>query len=93
MVIVSKVEYQKPVESIKLKQQTAFCLRCGKNITYNPNAPYCDVCYKSWAHFQNWNFTEKYCHKCGTVEATSMSSPQCHSCHKAWVVEKKAARM
>ena len=58
------------------------CIRCGENIPFNPEAPYCPDCYRTWARYKDENYKEKYCVKCGKLEETSKKRPLCSSCYK-----------
>jgi hypothetical protein len=64
------------------EDEEGHCIRCGKKIPFNIKAPYCSVCYRTWAKYQDENFKEKYCIKCGTSEETSMKRPLCPSCYR-----------
>lgn len=59
-----------------------YCLRCGKGIPLNRNAPYCLDDYKVWVQFGNTGFVEKYCHACGGKFETTMDRPVCRTCFK-----------
>jgi len=80
----------KPVPSAAPRKEAApkgsrndgFCLRCGKGIPLNRNAPYCLDDYKVWVQFGNTGFVEKYCHACGGKFETSMDRPVCRMCFK-----------
>ena len=54
-----------------------FCLRCGAEIPCDPERPYCDSHYRSWARFKNESFEEKRCHTCGVDHVSSMAKPLC----------------
>lgn len=60
-----------------------FCIRCGRNITYDLNAPYCPDCYRVWNKFKDPNYEEELCHWCGkSKEPTTMVRPLCYSCYR-----------
>ncbi len=62
---------------------TGFCIRCGKSITFNMDAPYCPNCFRVWKKFKDQNYEEEYCHLCGAPdELTTLSKPLCYSCFK-----------
>lgn len=82
----SREEYQSSNEKPKRKQSknkndfesdSGYCIRTGNRIPYDPKRPFCYEAYQSWAHFQNWDFPEKYCHKTGKFSNgnTSMANP------------------
>lgn len=60
----------------------AYCIRCQKQISFNPNAPYCPNCYRVWKKFENPNYQEKYCHICGKEHNANMNKPACYDCFK-----------
>ena len=64
------------------EDEKGHCIRCGKNIPFNIEAPYCPDCYRTWARYKDDNFKEKYCIKCGKIEETSMKWPLCPLCYK-----------
>jgi hypothetical protein len=78
---------QKPVSKkepfIKKKKvesrdpETGYCIRTGEEIDFNPERPFSYKAYKSWAHFENYDFPENYCHKTGRKSngETSMANP------------------
>ena len=76
-------------ESASKGRQTAlpeigFCLRCGTQIPCDPERPYCDSDYRSWARFKNEDYEEKHCHICGTDHSSSMAKPLCLSCFRKY---------
>ncbi len=62
-----------------------FCIRCGDQIEFNPDRPYCWDCYNVWRQYENEEFLEQVCHKCGKPENSSMAKPQCYECFKEFV--------
>lgn len=62
----------------------SFCIRCGKNISFNFFKPYCEECFTTWNVFSNKEYVEKYCHKCGNIYETTMSKPLCLSCYSKY---------
>lgn len=59
------------------KQSIGFCIRTGKEITFNPKMPFCEYSYLNWKKFSNYNYPEKYCHLTGkeSFGKTSMKKP------------------
>jgi len=58
------------------------CIRCNKNIPYNPEKPYCLNCARLWNKFGGYgDHKEKYCHQCGKTISTTYNSPMCGSCY------------
>lgn len=66
----------------KATRNEGFCLRCGKSISLNKNAPYCLDDYKVWVQFGNTGFVEKFCHACGAKSETTMDRPVCRTCFR-----------
>ena len=62
---------------------TGYCIRCGIEISLNPEKPLCAKDYKSWNRFKDPDYEEKYCHLCGEEHDTSMAKPLCRSCWRA----------
>ncbi len=79
--VEKSVSEKKPF--IKKKQiesrdpEKGYCIRTGEEIDFNPERPLCYSAFKSWAHFENYDFPEKYCHKTGEKSngKTSMAKP------------------
>lgn len=71
----NKTVIQKPSESSV--SNLGYCIRTGERIPFNPEKPYSDKAYKSWAQYKNPNYKEKYCHKTGKESngKTSMTNP------------------
>ncbi|RYY55084.1 MAG: hypothetical protein EOO09_11930 [Chitinophagaceae bacterium] len=60
-----------------------FCVRCGTNIPFDPDRPYCKTCFSSWNQFQNIFYSEPNCHCCGqSYSGISMTAPQCFTCFR-----------
>ena len=79
----------KPVGNLKLQpvinktnQQQGYCIRTHVPINYNPQSPYSHDAFRSWAQWENWDYTEKYCHRCGTEAEVSRRKPLCYNCYK-----------
>ena len=63
--------------------QSGHCIRCGKDIPYNLEAPYCASCYKVWKRYEDPDYEEEYCHWCGKPnELTTIERPLCYSCYR-----------
>lgn len=54
-----------------------YCIRTGVKIPFNPERPFCDKAYRSWAKYKDENYQEKYCHFSGEESngETSFSKP------------------
>ena len=63
--------------------QPGVCIRCGDDIDFNPEKPYCYKCFKSWQRYSNPDYEEDFCHSCGRDEFTTMAKPVCYSCYKS----------
>ena len=61
---------------------SGYCIRCKKNIFFNPDAPYCKSCYSDWKIDEIPILQEKYCHSCGYFKRTSKEKPQCYDCYQ-----------
>ncbi len=64
--------------------ELGFCLRCGEEIPFDPERPYCSSDYRSWARYKNEEYEEKRCHACGDEHSTSMAKPVCISCYRRY---------
>ena len=62
------------------QQPTAFCIRTGEPIQFNPNFPFSSEAYQSWKQWRNEDYTENYCHSCGRQSTTSKRIPLCNQC-------------
>lgn len=59
------------------------CIRCEKEIKYNPEKPLCPECYFDWAEWENEYYEEVCCHKCGKENLKiSFAKPECLKCYK-----------
>jgi hypothetical protein len=54
-----------------------FCIRTGDRILFNPQRPFSENAYRSWAQYGNMDYPEKFCHKTGKPSngKTSMRNP------------------
>lgn len=57
------------------------CIRCGRQISFNPSKPLCPECYKAWAVYQNEKYEEPYCHACGAKRTVTFAKPVCRACY------------
>lgn len=73
---------KRTITAIQDAMAPGYCVRCGKEIEYNPDKPLCDHCYKSWAKFQDSKYEEKYCHSCGKKAKVTFAKPVCYGCYK-----------
>ncbi len=57
--------------------QTGYCIRTGKEISYNPEQPLSLEAWKVWNQYGDPFFSENYCHKTGqpSYGNTSMANP------------------
>ena len=82
------VQPDRPVRARSEPQTTlpevGFCLRCGTEIPCDPERPYCESDYRTWARYKNYNFEEKRCHTCGADHNSSMAKPLCLSCFRKY---------
>jgi len=61
--------------------ECGYCIRCSEVIDYDPERPYCDKCFASWAKYKNPNYKEKYCLICGREWSTTKLRPVCNDCY------------
>jgi len=69
------------VEKEVVHATTGFCIRYHENITFNPDRPLCNSCYKVWVEFGDPDYPENYCHACGEKANTSYRKPLCWKCY------------
>lgn len=62
--------------------ESGYCIRCRKEIAFNPSTPYCLDCYKIWRRFENPAYQEKFCHCCGKEHLSMLNKPVCYDCFK-----------
>jgi len=88
---VKKLEKDAPIGSKKVptkvtkkhqKKDMGFCIRCGKDLKFNPEKPLCYKCFKSWGKYNNPEYTEKFCHACGNEHSSTVAKPVCYACYK-----------
>lgn len=80
----SQIE-DRPKRTRKYKgtNKRGFCIRCGKRIDYDVDAPHCLDCYRVWKKHENPEYREKYCHSCGKPkEWITKAKPRCSTCYK-----------
>lgn len=71
------------VEVMVAVPETGYCLRCGKEIAFNPQRPYCTTDFRTWGRFKSTEYEEQFCHSCGDEHVTSMAKPMCRSCYRS----------
>ena len=75
----------KPLSSILsgvLGTECGYCIRCGKGIAYDVDAPYCQECYREWNKYKNPAYKEKHCHRCGRPKRwITKIKPRCSACY------------
>ncbi len=71
--------------------EIGFCLRCGAQIPFDTERPYCNSHYRTWARFGNVEYEEEHCHACGADHDTSMAKPLCLSCFRKYGSALRAA--
>lgn len=77
------VSVQKVIKSdINSNKSKGFCIRCKAQIKLNPDAPYCNECYKIWNEYKNEEYIEKYCMICGKNNDSTFLKPVCKECYK-----------
>lgn len=68
-----------------VKNESGFCIRCGKDLKLNPDKPLCYNCFKVWEEYSNPEYKEKFCHACGTENSSTVEKPVCYSCYNKLV--------
>lgn len=58
------------------------CIRCAKEIPFDPGRPYCLKDYREWAEWEDENYEDAYCHGCGKDTPATMAKPLCRACYK-----------
>lgn len=68
--------------TIRTKQE-GHCIRCGKNIHYDIDKPYCLPCARLWNRLGgNPDHLERHCHQCGKeVSTITYNRPVCGVCY------------
>lgn len=73
-----------PIQFAQSKEQeigqAGACIRCARQIDFNPARPLCNNCYQSWAVYNNKDYPEGYCHSCGNPSPVSYAKPLCRAC-------------
>jgi hypothetical protein len=59
-----------------------FCIRCGDDIDFDPDKPYCLDDYRKWARYGNEDYEDSYCHGCGDEYPATMRKPLCRDCYR-----------
>ena len=73
---------KKKTKASSFAPNTGYCIRCGTEIRYDPNKPYCRSCYDSWVEWENPGYLEKVCHWCGKPSSTTIEYPLCRGCFR-----------
>ncbi len=82
--IVEKPKTSRRIKTTSRTKREGHCIRCNKNIPYNPEKPYCLNCARLWKKSGSYvDSKEKYCHMCGKQppKPTTMEYPICGSCY------------
>lgn len=68
---------------IRRTDNGGFCIRCGRSMVYNVDAPHCLDCYRTWNRHKNPEYPEKHCHSCGKARKwITKVKPLCATCYK-----------
>lgn len=73
---------KKSREQNRVSYNNGFCIRCSDSITVDPERPYCNSCFQTWAQFENPHYEENACHVCGYENNSTIIKPVCYSCYK-----------
>jgi len=72
---------------VKCNVKTGFCIRCGIEIPYYPQRPYCPGCFRVWSKYNNRDHEEKQCHRCSRMGGPTINEPQCEECEVIYQFE------
>lgn len=72
-----------PKAEPKQASTRGWCIRCREEIPYNPDAPLCRKCFRSWKRDEDRDYPENYCHRRGEEWKTSFAKPLCLPCYRA----------
>ena len=64
------------------EEEEGCCIRCGEDIPFNPDRPYCRDCYIEWAEWENEDYEDDFCHACGDDYPATMARPLCRDCFR-----------
>lgn len=65
-----------------LPESPGFCIRCHKDVPFDPERPLCDGCFNEWNKYKKGDYPERYCLSCGEKAKTSFERPRCLTCFK-----------
>jgi hypothetical protein len=80
----AKVEPTTPKAANGELPAKGFCIRCGKAMNCDPDAPLCFEDYTIWVRYKDPDFVEARCHTCGKSAFVSMADPMCNSCNMSF---------
>lgn len=64
----------------KTQSQSGHCIRCGTEIPYDTEKPFCPQDWRAWNKYHNYKYEEKYCLSCGKKAKTTINKPLCVGC-------------
>ncbi|MFE8596996.1 phospholipase D-like domain-containing protein [Archangium violaceum] len=64
------------------EEKEGCCIRCGDDIPFDPERPYCWDCYTEWAEWENEDYEDDFCHACGDDYPATMARPLCRDCFR-----------
>ncbi len=64
------------------EEEEGCCIRCGDDIPFDPERPYCRDCYTEWAEWENEDYEDDFCHACGDDYPATMARPLCRDCFR-----------
>ncbi|MSQ13007.1 MAG: hypothetical protein EXR47_02470 [Dehalococcoidia bacterium] len=79
--IPPSVEQANPIGRAPVNVAVGFCIRCKRNLYFEPTKPLCDDCYDSWARYGNEDYPEVVCHSCGQPATVTKARPLCAPCY------------
>ncbi|MFL5353759.1 phospholipase D-like domain-containing protein [Archangium sp.] len=64
------------------EEEDGCCIRCGDDIPFDPDRPYCRECFAEWAEWENADYEDEFCHGCGDSYPATMARPLCRDCFR-----------
>lgn len=80
---ISTNQKTETTQKVSRSKHEGYCIRCRKEIPFNPQSPYCKSCYYTWNSYGGYEYySENYCHRCGSISyRICFERPECKSCY------------
>ena len=82
MAVVSALDDDAPRTPRKRYSMNGYCIRCGKEMDYDPDRPLCLNDFVKWNEYKDIDYPENFCHGCGNRRKVSMGKPLCRACYR-----------